>query len=193
MSAGFLRIIRGRPRLGQAAGDGGGRWAAGFVGEIEPARIVCRRWICLLGRLFCCPGATRLRRRGCNSDEAVNFWDPRRDADQLGEQAVYNFKMTEGGSCRYNLIMEALLAIVGFILAALAFPNLIRHRSQYFAALGAVGVVIVLDALAHVIHSDGFDAFAYFFCAAMQVCAVGLLVMSAGDCRCQLGRDRQDH
>jgi hypothetical protein len=71
-------------------------------------------------------------------------------------------------------------AIVLFILAALAFPGLVKRKHHYYASLGAVLVIILLDALAHVAKSDGFSAFAYFLSAVLQVFCIGMLVMSSG-------------
>ena len=41
-------------------------------------------------------------------------------------------------------------------------------------------VIIFLDAISHVAHSDAFSAFTYFMAAMMQIGAVVLLVLSAG-------------
>ena len=71
-------------------------------------------------------------------------------------------------------------AIVLFILAALAFPGLVKRKHHYYASLGAVLVIILLDALAHIVKSEGLSAFAYFATAVLQVFCIGMLVMSAG-------------
>ena len=71
-------------------------------------------------------------------------------------------------------------AIVLFILACLIFPKVIKNKPQYYAAVGAVLLAILLDALAHVIGAGGFTKFAYLMTAILQIGAVFLLILSAG-------------
>ncbi|MGA3067842.1 MAG: hypothetical protein ABSF29_13445 [Tepidisphaeraceae bacterium] len=71
-------------------------------------------------------------------------------------------------------------AILLFIFLGMAIPALIKNKPQFYGALAGILVVIFLDALAHVVHSDGFSAFAYFMCAVVQIFAVLLLVLSSG-------------
>jgi hypothetical protein len=79
-----------------------------------------------------------------------------------------------------SLMNGVTTAIILFIFAALAVPSLVKHRSQFYAALAIILIVIFLDATARVIHSDAYIAFAYFMCAIGQILAVLLLVLSAG-------------
>src|SRR3954452_9326262 len=76
-------------------------------------------------------------------------------------------------------------ALVGFIFVCVVFPNLIKNRTQYYAALVAVCVIIVLDALGLAISGSdmpirGFRVFAYVANAFLQVAAIVLLYLSAG-------------
>jgi hypothetical protein len=71
-------------------------------------------------------------------------------------------------------------AIVLFIFVGVTFPSLIKIKAQFYASLAAIVLVIFLDASARVIHSDAYIAFAYFMNAMLQVCAIVLLVLSAG-------------
>ena len=72
-------------------------------------------------------------------------------------------------------------AIVLFIFAALAIPSLVKHRSQFYAALIVTLIVIFLDATAHVAaKSEAYGAFVYFMCGIGQIVAVLLLVLAAG-------------
>lgn len=71
-------------------------------------------------------------------------------------------------------------AIVLFILACLVFPNVIKNKPQYYAAVGIVLVVILFDALAHAIDTTGFTRFAYLLNAVLQMGAIFLLILSAG-------------
>ncbi len=71
-------------------------------------------------------------------------------------------------------------AILLYIFLAVAFPFLAKNKPQFYGALAAVLVIIFLDAISHVAHSDAFSAFTYFMAAMMQIGAVVLLVLSAG-------------
>jgi len=71
-------------------------------------------------------------------------------------------------------------AIVLFIFVGVTFPSLIKTKAQFYASLAAMVLVIFLDASAHVVHSDAYIAFAYFMNAMLQICAIVLLVLSAG-------------
>src|SRR5580658_6045382 len=71
-------------------------------------------------------------------------------------------------------------AILLYIFLAIAFPALAKNKPQFYGALAAVFVIIFLDAISHVAHSDAFSAFTYFMAAMMQIGAVVLLVLSAG-------------
>ena len=51
-------------------------------------------------------------------------------------------------------------AIVAFIFVCVIWPHLVRNRPQFYAALAAVLVVLLLDSLAAMIGSDGFKTFA---------------------------------
>jgi hypothetical protein len=69
-------------------------------------------------------------------------------------------------------------AIVAFIFLALAFPSLIKDKTQYYAALLLVVLVILLDAMAHAF--TGTAGFAYFIGAILQIGAMVMLVLSTG-------------
>jgi hypothetical protein len=69
-------------------------------------------------------------------------------------------------------------AIVAFIFLALAFPSLIKNKTQYYAALLLVVLVIFFDALGHTF--AGASGFAYFIAAILQIGAVVTLVLAAG-------------
>jgi hypothetical protein len=71
-------------------------------------------------------------------------------------------------------------AIVLFILACLIFPKVVKNKPQYYSAVGAVLLAILLDALARVIGAGGFTKFAYLLTAILQIGAVFLLILSAG-------------
>jgi hypothetical protein len=75
-------------------------------------------------------------------------------------------------------------AIVGFIFAALVFPKLIRHKTQYYAAVAAVVVIIFLDSIS-LVGSGGeekgaFFSFVHFMMGILQIIAMVLLILAAG-------------
>jgi hypothetical protein len=82
-------------------------------------------------------------------------------------------------------------AIVAFIFLALAFPSLIKDKTQYYASLLCVILVILLDAMAHAF--VGMAGFAYFIGAILQIGAVIMLVLSTGGLTVrQFGREVTD-
>jgi hypothetical protein len=72
------------------------------------------------------------------------------------------------------------MALALFILLGAAYPSLIKNKPQYYSALAGVLLIIFLDAIGHIVHSEAFDAVLYFFCAVVQMGALVLLVLSAG-------------
>ena len=71
-------------------------------------------------------------------------------------------------------------AIVAFIFFCVIFPERVRNRPQFYASLGLVALIILLDALAAIIPSTGFKMFAYFAIALLQVGSILILFMAAG-------------
>src|SRR5437867_1784625 len=83
-------------------------------------------------------------------------------------------------------------AIVAFLFVCLIYPRIVKHRAQYYWAMAAVVLVILLDALAHMVagkaSSDvtqpvsqgGFAVVCYVFIAFLQVIAIVLIVLSVG-------------
>lgn len=71
-------------------------------------------------------------------------------------------------------------AIIGFIFVCIIWPHLVKNRPQFYAALGALIAIILLDSLARMINSVGFGVFAYVFTGLLQVGAILLLILSAG-------------
>lgn len=71
-------------------------------------------------------------------------------------------------------------AIVAFLLVCIIFPHLVKNRPQYYAALTAILVVILLDGLARMIDSHSFAVFAYLVTGVLQVCSLILLLLCAG-------------
>lgn len=72
-------------------------------------------------------------------------------------------------------------AIVGFILACLVFPKVVKNKPQYYAAVGLILVVILLSAIAGMTDpASKFRTFALLLTAILQVGAIFVLILSAG-------------
>lgn len=71
-------------------------------------------------------------------------------------------------------------ALVAFIFVCVVWPHLVKNRPQFYAALGAVIAIILLDSLSAMIVHSGFRIFAYSITALLQVGAILLLFLSAG-------------
>src|SRR5438270_14022256 len=78
-------------------------------------------------------------------------------------------------------------AIVAFIFVCVIYPHLVKNRSQFYAALGLVLLVILLDAIAHMTAGVGATEGAgpiprlmYVLSGFLQMGAILLLVLAAG-------------
>jgi hypothetical protein len=71
-------------------------------------------------------------------------------------------------------------AIVAFIFFCIIFPERVKNRSQFYAALGLVCGIILLDAVSFMLGEYKFRVFTYFATACLQVGAILVLFMSAG-------------
>jgi hypothetical protein len=71
-------------------------------------------------------------------------------------------------------------AIVGFIFVCLVFPSIVKNKPQYYAAFGAVVLVILLSGTEAIIETASFHAFATFVICVLQVTALILLTLSVG-------------
>ena len=74
-------------------------------------------------------------------------------------------------------------ALVAFFFVCVVFPSLVKNRPQFYAALAAIVLIILLDAVAHMISGKEpgpFAAVAYVFTAILQVGAILLLFLSTG-------------
>lgn len=71
-------------------------------------------------------------------------------------------------------------ALVAFIFFCVIFPERVKNRPQFYAALGLICAIILLDALAAIISSTGFRMFAYFAIAGLQIGTTLILFMAAG-------------
>src|SRR3954468_7870804 len=76
-------------------------------------------------------------------------------------------------------------ALVAFIFFCVIFPERVRSRPQFYAGLGLVCAIILLDALGLMVGGAdtpirGFRVFAYAVSAFLQVAAILVLFMGAG-------------
>ena len=71
-------------------------------------------------------------------------------------------------------------AIVAFLFVCVVFPNLVKNKPQWYAALAAVVLVILLQSLAIVFSSTGFRSFTGFMTGMLQIGAILLLILSTG-------------
>jgi hypothetical protein len=72
-------------------------------------------------------------------------------------------------------------AIVGFLFVCVVFPNLVKNRPQWYAALAAVVLVIFFNALRFAFfESSGLLRFTGFITGMLQIAAILLLILSAG-------------
>jgi hypothetical protein len=73
-------------------------------------------------------------------------------------------------------------ALVGFLLLALAFPKIIKNKTQYYIALVCVCLIIVLEAIAQPDAKGltGFQQLVLFVVALLQLISLVSLVLAAG-------------
>lgn len=74
-------------------------------------------------------------------------------------------------------------ALVAFFFVCVVFPSLVKHRSQFYAALAAIVLIILLDAIAHMAggkEPGAFATVAYVFIAVLQVGTILMLFLSTG-------------
>ena len=81
----------------------------------------------------------------------------------------------------YPLFMDGVTtALVAFILACVLFPHVIKNKPQYYGALAAVLLIILFNALGHLVGRPAFFRFVYVITALLQMGALFLLILSAG-------------
>ena len=72
-------------------------------------------------------------------------------------------------------------AIVAFLFVCVVFPNLVKNKPQWYAALGAIVVVIFFNALRFAFaESVGLLRFTGFITGILQIGAILLLILSTG-------------
>ena len=71
-------------------------------------------------------------------------------------------------------------AIVLFLFVCLAIPNMVKNKTQYYAGLVCVLIIIFLQALSVPLSGTGFVMFGAFFTGILQIAAILMLVMCVG-------------
>ena len=86
-------------------------------------------------------------------------------------------------------------AIVAFIFVCIIYPHLVKNRPQFYAALGAILLLIFLNTLQLMIGNVKFSIVVAVFDGLLQIGAILLLVLSAGGLTVSdlTQRHRQDH
>jgi hypothetical protein len=71
-------------------------------------------------------------------------------------------------------------AIVAFIFVCVVFPNVVKNKTQFYAAFAAVLLIILLHSLSAMIGTAGFQVFAGAATGLLQLIAVLMLFVGAG-------------
>lgn len=75
-------------------------------------------------------------------------------------------------------------AIVGFIFVCLVYPRLVKHKPQFYSAIGLVLLIILFDAIAHMdAKENGGGALTrvmYVLSALLQIVTIVTLVLCVG-------------
>lgn len=72
-------------------------------------------------------------------------------------------------------------AIVAFIFACLVWPHLVKHKPQFYSALGLVLIVILFDAIGQMAPTPGpLQRVMYVLGALVQIVTILLLVLCVG-------------
>lgn len=72
-------------------------------------------------------------------------------------------------------------AIVTFIFACLIWPHLVKHKPQFYSALGLVLIVILLDAIGQMAGApSALHSVMYVLAALVQIITILLLVLCVG-------------
>jgi hypothetical protein len=71
-------------------------------------------------------------------------------------------------------------AIVAFIFVCIIYPKLVRHRAQFYAAIGAIVIILLFQSLAYMIGSGGFGVFVRALTGLLLLVAFVLMILSTG-------------
>jgi hypothetical protein len=92
-----------------------------------------------------------------------------------------NATYTLHGTAVVSTLDGVTTVLVAFLFVCLIFPSIVKNRSQYYAALAAIILVLALHTLTLMLHkSEGFIAPAGVFTGVLQITALILLVLSVG-------------
>jgi hypothetical protein len=75
-------------------------------------------------------------------------------------------------------------AIVGFIFVCLVYPRLVKHKPQFYSAIGLLLLIILFDAIAHMDAKEngggGLMRVMYVLTALLQIVTIVTLVLCVG-------------
>jgi hypothetical protein len=71
-------------------------------------------------------------------------------------------------------------AIVAFLFVCVVFPNVIKKKPKFYAALACVILVIFLSGLNVLLKPGGVVDVSYFIICLLQIAAIILLILAAG-------------
>jgi hypothetical protein len=73
-------------------------------------------------------------------------------------------------------------AIVGFIFVCLVYPRLVKHKPQFYSAIGLVLLIILFDAIAHMdaTGKGTLEHVMYVLVALLQIVTILILILCVG-------------
>jgi hypothetical protein len=71
-------------------------------------------------------------------------------------------------------------AIVGFIFVCLVYPHIVKHRAQFYSAIGLVLLAILFDAIGHIATGSALIPVMYVLSALVQIITILILVLCVG-------------
>lgn len=71
-------------------------------------------------------------------------------------------------------------AIVGFIFVCLVYPHIVKHRAQFYSAIGLVLLAILFDAIGHIASGSALIPVMYMLAALVQILTILILVLCVG-------------
>src|SRR5688572_2394490 len=77
--------------------------------------------------------------------------------------------------------MEGVItAIVAFIFVCIVYPRIVRHKAQFYAAVGAIVVILLFQSLGIMIGSGGFRVFVGALTGLLTLVAFVMMILSTG-------------
>jgi protein-S-isoprenylcysteine O-methyltransferase Ste14 len=71
-------------------------------------------------------------------------------------------------------------AIVAFIFVCVVFPNLVKQKTQFYAALAAVVLILLVQAVGLAVNKEAFNRVVGFITALLQIAGILMLFLACG-------------